>query len=285
TVRRKKLRRIGSTVRAKTIGSKVSISEKARMNRMGTGSVAILTGASSGIGLALAKELARDGYRLGLVARRREPLESLAAEIKQAGGVADFENADVTDRPALLAAIHKLAERLGPVDLLVANAGAGVPTDLEPMNVPEVEQMIRVNLFGVIYAIEAVLPDMLKRKRGHLAAVSSLAAYKGFPGQAGYCSSKAAGKMYLESLRLQLRSKGIAVTTICPGFVKTPMTAAHKFPMPFLLEPDEAARRVARALRRKTKVYNFPWPMARLVKFCYWVPDWIMARATRHTHG
>jgi len=255
------------------------------MSRTEAGKVAILTGASSGIGHALAKELARGGFKVGLLARRREPLEQLAAEIKQAGGAADFETADVTDRPGLLAAIHRLTDRLGPADLLVANAGAGVPTDIEPMNVPEVEQMIRVNQFGVIYAIEAVLPDMLKRKSGHLAAVSSLAAYKGFPGQAGYCSSKAAVKMYMDSLRIQLRSRGIAVTTICPGFVKTPMTAAHKFPMPFLMEPDEAARRVARALRRKKKVFNFPWPMARLVKFCYWVPDWIMARATRHTHG
>ena len=255
------------------------------MNRTEAGQVAILTGASSGIGYALAKELARSGYKMGLIARRREPLEALVAEIKQAGGTADFETADVTDRPGLLAAVHRLAERLGPVDLLVANAGAGAPTELDPMNVPEVEQMIRVNLFGVIYAIEAVLPDMLKRKHGHIAATSSLAAYKGFPGQSGYSASKAAVKIYLEGLRIQLRSKGIAVTTICPGFVKTPMTASHRFKMPFLLEPDDAARRVARALRRKTKVFNFPWPMARMVKFCYWVPDWIMARATRNTYG
>jgi short-subunit dehydrogenase len=254
------------------------------MNRTEAGKVAILTGASSGIGLALAKELARDGYKLGLVARRREPLEQLVTEIKNAGGTADFEIADVTDRSGLLIAIHRLAERLGPVDLLVANAGAGASTELEPMNVPEVEQMIRVNLFGVIYSIEAVLPEMLKRNRGHIAAVSSLAAYKGFPGQSGYCASKAAVKIYLEGLRIQLRARGIAVTTICPGFVRTSMTASHPFKMPFLLEPEEAARRVARALRRKTKVFNFPWPMSRMVKICYWVPDWIMARATPPTH-
>ena len=255
------------------------------MNRTGTGKVAILTGASSGIGLALAKELAGDGYSLGLVARRREPLELLAKEIKQTGGKADFETADVSDRPGLLAAIHRLTERLGPVDLLVANAGAGATTNLEPMNVPEVEQMIRVNLFGVIYAIEAVLPDMLQRKAGQIAAVSSLAAYKGFPGQSGYCASKAAVKIYLEGLRIQLRPKGIAVTTICPGFVRTPMTASHTFNMPFLMEPTDAAHRVARALRRKTKVLNFPWQLSRMVKICYWVPDWIMSRAMRHTHG
>jgi short-subunit dehydrogenase len=124
---------------------------------------------------------------------------------------------------------------------------------------------------------------MLKRKQGHIAAVSSLAAFKGFPGQSGYCASKAGVKIYLEGLRIQLRSRGIKVTTICPGFVHTPMTAAHPFPLPFALEPDDAARRVARALRRKTKVFTFPWMMSRMVKIGYWVPDWIIARATRHT--
>ncbi len=255
------------------------------MNRTEAGQVAIVTGASSGIGFALAKELARGGFKMGLIARRREPLEQLSKEIQLAGGTAESEMADVADRPGLLAAIDRLAERLGPVDLMVANAGSGAPTRIEPMNVPEVEQMIRVNLFGVIYAIEAVLPEMLKRKSGHIAAVSSLAAYKGFPGQSGYCASKAAVKIYMEGLRIQLRGRGIAVTTICPGFVKTPMTASHRFKMPFLMEPEEAARRVARALRRKKKVFNFPWPLERLVKFSYWVPDWIMARVTRDTHS
>ena len=246
--------------------------------------VAVLTGASSGIGAALAKELARDGYALGLVARRREALEALAAEIRAAGGTAEYEAADVADRAATLAAINKFAARLGPVDLLVANAGLGIPTHLEPFNTEEVEQMFRVNMFGVMHAIEAVLPEMLKRGRGHLAAVSSLAAYKGFPGQAGYCASKAAVMVYMEALRLQLRDRGIAVTTILPGFVKTAMTASHPFRMPFLMEAEEAARRVARALRRRKKVFHFPWPTHRLVKFTYWVPDWIMARITRRTY-
>jgi short-subunit dehydrogenase len=243
--------------------------------------VAVVTGASSGIGRELAKELVRDGYRVGLLARRREELEKLVGEIRQAGGEAEFESADVADRTNLVSAIHRLAERLGPIDLLVANAGSGTATRFDPPNTEEVEQVIRVNLLGVVYAIEAVLPDMLKRRSGHIAATSSLAAYKGFPGQAAYCASKAAVKIYLEALRLDLRGTGIHVTTICPGFVKTPMTASHRFRMPFLMDADEAARRVARALRRKKKVFNFPWQTERLVKFCYWVPDWIMARVAK----
>ena len=246
--------------------------------------VAVVTGASSGIGLELAKELARDGYRLGLLARRREPLEQLTAEIRQAGGSAEFETADVIDRETTVSAIRRLEERLGSVDLLVANAGMGAETHIAPMNVEEVERMIRVNFFGVIYSIEAVMPSMLQRRGGHIAAVSSLAAYKAFPGQSGYCASKVAVKMYLEGLRLQLRDKGIAVTCICPGFVRTPLTDKHTFKMPFIVDADDAARRIVRALRRRKKVFNFPWPLERLIKFSYWLPDWIMARATRGTY-
>lgn len=254
------------------------------MNQTAAGRVAILTGASSGIGRELAKELARNGFAVGLLARRQDALETLAEEIRASGGKTEFETADVAVREQVLVAIARLTDRLGPPDLLVANAGMGVPTTIEPMNVLEVEHLFKVNLFGVIYAIEAVLPAMLIRGSGHLAAVSSLASYKGFPGQSGYCASKAAIRFYMEGLRLQLRPRGISVTTICPGFVKTPMTDTHPFKMPFLMEADEAARRVTRALLRKKKVFNFPWPTTRLVKFSYWVPDWIMARVTRHTH-
>src|ERR1019366_5387919 len=138
-------------------------------------------------------------------------------------------------------AIREVVDKLGPVDLLVANAGVGAPTNLDPVNITDVEQMFRVNVFGMIYAVEAVLPGMLKRGNGHIAAVSSLAAYKGLPGESAYCASKAAVNAYMEGLRIHLRDKRIAVTTICPGFVKTPMTDVNEFKMPWVLEADEAA--------------------------------------------
>ncbi len=210
--------------------------------------VAVITGASSGIGWEMAKVLAARGARLGLVARRRDRLEALREEVQAAGGVAAIADADVAERQPTIAAIRYLAEQLGPVDLLVANAGVGAPTRLDPMNTADVEKMYRVNVFGAIYSIEAVLPDMLARQRGHIAAVSSMAAYKGLPGESGYCSSKAALNNYLEGLRIQLRGRGIHVTTLCPGFIKTPMTAKNEFHMPWLLEADVAARRMVRAL-------------------------------------
>jgi len=241
--------------------------------------VAVITGASSGIGWALAKELAAQRCQVGLVARRRDRLEALAAEIRAGGGAAAYADADVGDLSPTLAAIDALRRQLGPIDLLIANAGVGAPTFLEPLNIEEVEQMFRVNVLGVVYALEAVLPEMLRRGQGHVAAVSSLAAYKGLPGESAYCASKAAVNSYMEGLRIQLRTRGIAVTTLCPGFVKTPMTAVMDAPMPWMIEADDAARRMVRALRRRRKVYNFPWQTALLMKVTRWVPDWLMARA------
>ncbi len=112
-----------------------------------------------------------------------------------------------------------------------------------------------------------------------MAVVSSLAAYKGLPGESAYCGSKAAVNTFMEGLRIQLRGRGITVTTICPGFVLTPMTEVNKFRMPFLLKADEAARRIVRALHRRRKVYNFPWQLSLVMKLTRWLPDWVLARS------
>jgi short-subunit dehydrogenase len=146
------------------------------------------------------------------------------------------------------------------------------------MNTAQIENMFRVNVLGVVYSIEAVLPEMLQRGQGHLAAVSSLAAYKGLPGESAYCASKAAVNSYMEGLRIHLRGRKLTVTTICPGFIKTPMTDVNKFKMPWLMSADEAARRIARALRRQVKVYNFPWQTTLLMKLTRWAPDWLVKR-------
>jgi short-subunit dehydrogenase len=247
--------------------------------------VAVITGASSGIGWAVAKELAGRGCHVGLIARRLERLQTLAQEIIVAGGKAAVAAADVGDRMQTLAAFRAVRQQLGPVDLLLANSGIGLPTPLEPQNVPQVESMFRINTLGVIYAIEAVLPEMLERGRGHLAAVSSLAAYKGLPGESAYCASKAAVNVYMEGLRIQLRKRGIAVTTICPGFIATPMTAVNEFKMPWLMSAEKAAKKIVRALERRRKVYNFPWQMVLLMKFTGWLPDWVIARSLAGKSG
>jgi len=237
------------------------------------GKTVLITGASSGIGSSLAKELAAQGAKVGVIARRGELLDKLASEIQALGGIIESSSADVGDREQLHSAIRQLAYKLGPVDLLIANAGIADYTGADPMNVSSVEAMMRVNYFGAVYAFEAVLPAMLERGTGHLAAVSSLAAYKGLPGSAGYCASKAAVSSYCEGLRIELAPRGVAVTTICPGFIRTEMTAKNVQPMPFMLEPDAAAKRIVRALGKRAKVYNFPWIMYRLMRATRFMPD------------
>jgi short-subunit dehydrogenase len=245
------------------------------------GRFAIITGSSSGIGRALSRALARSDCRVGLIARRKPLLDELEAEIRSEGGIAVSASADVSDRNQLRLAFEELVGAQGPVDLVVANAGVGVPTTLDPMNIETIEEMIRVNVLGVIYTIEACLPSMLERRGGQIAAISSLSAYKGMPGESAYCASKAAVNSYLEGLRVQVQGYGIGITTICPGFVKTPMTAIDDYPMPFAMDPDEAARRIILALRKRAKVAKFPWQTTAMVKLARLMPDWILARAFR----
>jgi NADP-dependent 3-hydroxy acid dehydrogenase YdfG len=249
------------------------------------GPVVIVTGASSGIGRALAFRLASSGYQVGLVARRGEVIEAVASEIGSAGGCAVAAAADVGDRTALRAAITAIESRLGPTAVMVANAGFGAPTRLDPLNTSDVEQMIRVNLLGVIYSIEAVLPSMIARKSGHVLAVSSLGAFKGLPGESAYCATKAAVNAYMEGLRIASRSKGVVVTTVCPGFVDTPMTPMDSA-TPFQMSADAAARRIAGLIaRRRGGVARFPLPMSLLMSLIARMPDALVARLVHVESG
>jgi short-subunit dehydrogenase len=244
--------------------------------------VAIVTGASSGIGRALAVRLGADGHRVGLIARRGELLEGIASEIGAAGGVSAVAVADVGDRDALRRAIAEIEDRLGPTDVMVANAGFGAPTRLDPLNIDDVEQTFRVNLMGVIYSIEAVLPGMLARRRGHLLAVSSLGGEKGLPGESAYCASKAAVNVYMEGLRIALRGRGVVVTTVCPGFVRTPMAPMDAAATPFIMSAEAAAARIARLIaRRRGGVHRFPRRMAMLMSLIARLPDGLVARLVR----
>ena len=249
-------------------------------DRAFAGHTVVITGTSSGIGKSLARTLAIQGARVGLIARRQPALEELAGEIREAGGNAAWAVADVGDRAALHRAVDALIGELGPVDLMIANAGVGVPTTLEPINIDAIEETIRVNVMGVIYAIEATLPSMLARGSGQIAAISSLAAYKGMPGESAYCASKAAVNAYMEGLRVQVRGRGVAISTICPGFIHTPMTQSMTV-MPFALTADQAAERIVRAIARKVKVYNFPRRTAALMWITRLMPDWVLALGFR----
>jgi NADP-dependent 3-hydroxy acid dehydrogenase YdfG len=243
--------------------------------------VAIITGASSGIGKALALLLGAEGYLVGLIARRRDELEAVAAAIEGAGGRAIPAAADVADRAALRDAVAKCEDALGPAEVLVASAGFGAPTRLDPLNTGDVERTIKVNVLGVVYSVEAVLPGMIARRHGHLLAISSLAAFKGLPGESAYCASKAAVNAYMEGLRIALGKKDVVVTTVCPGFVKTPMATMNSA-MPFIMTADQAARRIARLIARRCGgVRSFPLPMTVLMALVARLPDTLVARLVR----
>jgi short-subunit dehydrogenase len=250
------------------------------MARSLVGQVALVTGASSGIGWELARQLAAAGCKVGLVARRENQLRELAAHISAAGGTAAVAVADVGSREQVEAAFAAVRARLGPIDLAVANAGVGRPTLRDPVNMTDVEDTFRINLMGVVYTLSAALPEMLARKSGHLVAVSSLAGYRGLPAESAYCASKAAVNAYMDGLRIHLRGTGVAATTICPGFIKTPMTESNTFHMPQLMTAEYAARKMIRAIRAGKKVYNFPWRLHLMVKLSRWAPDaamnWVM---------
>ncbi len=247
--------------------------------------VAFVTGASSGIGMGLALRLASEGYAVALAARRVHRLGVVASRIGAAGGRALVCPCDVGRREDVHAAIARAEAELGPVDLLVANAGVSGMTTPETLDAAELERVLRVNLLGAAYATEAVLPGMIRRGRGHLVAVGSLTGYGGLPRTAAYSASKGALKNYFESLRIDLRGSGVAVTVITPGYVKTELTARNDHPMPFLLELDDAVEIMWRAIRRRAPHCTFPRPLSTLVWVAQLFPrrlyDAIASRARR----
>lgn len=241
----------------------------------------MITGASSGIGRGLAKELARRGAAVGLVARRADTLKELQTEIETAGGRALAVAGDVRDSSSIKAAADTIANGLGPIDILVANAGIGTSTDGSQVSGEEVANVISVNVIGAANSVSAVLPQMVERRKGQLVVISSLAAYRGLPKSAAYCASKAAVSAFFESLRLDLAPKAIDVTIIHPGFIKTPLTAGRDAQMPFLMELDDAVRKIANAIERRKKSYAFPWQLATIVRAGMIMPIWMYDRISR----
>jgi short-subunit dehydrogenase len=241
----------------------------------------MITGASSGIGRGLAVELARRGAKIGLVARRAELMEEAVREIEAAGSKALALPSDVQDAASMKAAADRLAAELGPIDILIANAGIGPTRDAAKISAEEVSNVINVNVIGASNSVAAVVPQMVARGSGQLVVISSLAAYRGLPRSAAYCASKAAVSAFFESLRLDLEPRGIDVTIIHPGFIKTPLTAGREAQMPFLMELDDAVRKMARAIEKRRKRYSFPWQLATIVRAGMVMPIWMYDQISR----
>jgi short-subunit dehydrogenase len=234
----------------------------------------LITGASSGLGAALALALARPGEALHLGGRDAARLGAVAAACRAQGATVREAVLDVTDA----AAMEDWIARAGELRLVIANAGisAGTGTAVEPA--PQVRAIFATNVTGVLNTVlpavtamagQAPGPDGL---RGRVAVISSIAAFVAAPGAPAYCASKAAVQRWAEAMDASERRRGIRLHAICPGYVRTPMTAANEFPMPFLLEPEEAARRVLAGIARGRTRVAFPWPLYLGARFAGALP-------------
>jgi short-subunit dehydrogenase len=254
-----------------------------------TDKVVLITGASSGIGRGLALELAARGAKLGLVARRKEVLDEIVEECSAQSN----RNADqvpqivalagnVQDDQSMRDAADRLRAKLGKIDVLIANAGIGGNDDPARLDAAKFANVINTNVIGVSNSVAAVVPDMVKRGSGQLVVISSLAAYRGLPKSASYCASKAAVSAMFESLRLDLKPRGIDVTIIHPGFIKTPLTAGRQAKLPWFLELEPAVKKMVNAIEKRKKSYAFPWQLAMVVRSGMIMPsalyDWIASR-------
>jgi short-subunit dehydrogenase len=233
-------------------------------------STILITGAANGIGRRLATLFAADGDSIAALDRDAAGLESLVAEMR--GRTIATVTADVTRIDELRAAVATLEQQFGPIDTLIANAGIAVETSAFALNPADFERVIDVNLIGVANSIAAVLPGMIQRQRGHLAALSSLASFGGLPRMLAYCASKSGVNALMEGLRAELRPIGVTTTTVCPGWIRTAMTREVAARLPNILELNDAAARIHAAIRAKKEFVAFPAGAAWQLRFLGWLP-------------
>lgn len=230
-----------------------------------------ITGASSGIGQALARELAPKGYALALAARRLDLLEELCHEVRQLGGEAIAIGCDVGDQSQVKRAVAETVERFGRIDLAILSAGIGGSTRASEFKADAFELLMRTNMFGVAYCLEELIPLMRRQNGGTIAAISSLAGDRGMPGSSGYCATKAALSTLFDGLRVELKNEGIRLVTIEPGYVLTPMTESFG-KMPFMMHSDDAARLILRRIDQGNRIIRFPFAASAFMRLMKIMP-------------
>jgi short-subunit dehydrogenase len=236
----------------------------------------VITGASAGLGAALARHYAAADTVLCLIARRRVPMQTLAAGLP---GRIEIHALDVADSAALARAAQEACARHGAPDLVIANAGISVGTHGDDAaDVAKLRRLLEVNVTGLAATLAAFAPSMRAARRGTLCGIASVAAFRGLPGAGAYSASKSAAIQWLEALRVEMAGSGVFVVTICPGYIDTPMTKVNRYRMPFLLGADEAARRIARAIRARRRLAVIPWQMALVSLALRALPGWLYDR-------
>lgn len=237
-----------------------------------------ITGASSGIGLALARHYAAEGAILGLVGRNSERLQALAQSLPHPHAVQCYA-LDVRDAAALQAAAQDFITRFGCPDIVIASAGisAGVHT-ADAADLPGFQAIMQTNWLAMVATFQPFVDLMSERRSGTLVGVASVAGVRGLPGHGAYSASKAAVIAYLESLRVELRAHRVGVVTLVPGYIRTPMTDGNPFPMPFLMDVDRFARKAAGAIARRKRFAVYPWQMRVVAALLAGVPRWLYDR-------
>jgi len=232
-----------------------------------------ITGASGGLGAEFARAYAAPGNVLAITARRREELEAVAATLSCETVVYPV---DVTDHAGLAAAAADFIARFGAPDIVIANAGISAGTLTEhPEDLPSFERIFKVNVVGLFATYTPFVEAMRAKGGGKLVGIASVAGIRGLPGSGGYCASKAAAISYLEALRGEMRPFGIEVVTILPGYIRTPLTAQNPYAMPFIMEADDAARRIRRCIDRGASYAVVPWQMGLVARLLRLVPNWL----------
>ena len=235
-----------------------------------------ITGASSGLGAALARHYAGEGAALGLFARRRDLLERLAASLAVQSAVYPL---DINDVDAIAGAARDFIARVGTPDLVIANAGISIGTHGDELrDIVKLRRVLEVNVAGLAATLAAFAPAMRAAGSGTLCGIASVAGFRGLPGAGAYSASKAAAIAWLEALRAELAGSGLSVVTICPGFIDTPLTQVNRYRMPFLLSADEAARRIVRAIAARRRLAVIPWQMALVALALRAMPGWLYDR-------
>lgn len=237
----------------------------------------IITGASSGLGRALAKHYASLGATLGLIARSKAPLEALVNELPDPGTA--FYDIDVRDAESMQSAAGDFIQHYGCPDIVIANAGISQGTLTEYAEDSKVfESILATNVTGIVNTFQPFIAVMRSQGKGSLVGISSVASYRGLPGGSAYSASKAAANSYLESLRVEMYGSGVSVITVCPGYIVTPMTANNPFRMPFIMTAETAAKKIEHIIRHKQLYSVIPWQMAIVARILKLLPDFVYDR-------
>jgi short-subunit dehydrogenase len=237
-----------------------------------------LTGASSGLGAGLARTYAKPGVTIGLVARREAMLAEVAGELRARGATTHIYPADVADTAAMTRVANDFLAAAGGVELVIANAGIGIRSTILEGDAASVAQLMRINVIGVTNTVIPFLPAMIRAKTGAVVAVSSMAGHRALPGRTAYSTSKRAVITFMDGLRMDLHGTGVHSMTICPGFVRTPLTDGIGHKMPFLVELDDAIRLMHDAIDDKRTTYTFPWQMRLARHVLMRAPEWLVRR-------